>query len=106
MFNPETNNALVLCENLELSQARAEHGESFASRHEAYAVILEELQEAQQQIERLNKAVDMFWRDIKSDVADNRINYDCYDIQTAAHLAAMELCQVIACARKAKIDAE
>ena len=102
MFHPDTKNRLRECTALELEQAKKEHGESYHSAHEAYAVILEEIQEAQAHLEMLQFPFDSLWKDIRADKTNDDL-HDSYGVVAMyAELAAMELCQVSACCKKAR----
>lgn len=74
------------------------HGPA-ASAHEGYALIKEELEEAQDEIERLSQQLEHFWTSVK---ADERTVYRHYlqQISKTAILAACELIQTAAMARK------
>ena len=88
------------CVDVELEAARKEH-EEFHSLHEAYAVTLEEVEEAEIEMEAVKYYLDYFWDDTKADnaeAADKRLkNLE----QVAVNLAA-EAVQVAAMARKAR----
>lgn len=84
----------------ELARANTIHPPKFNSMHEAYAVILEEYEEAENEWEKLGVIIGSAWCDIKMDT--------CFDIwferaeKTAIHLAA-EAIQVAAMCRKARM---
>ena len=88
------------CVDVELEAARKEH-EEFYSLHEAYAVTLEEVQEADEEMDAVKYYADVFWSCVKDDnaeCADKQLKHieDC-----AVNLAA-EAVQVAAMARKAR----
>lgn len=87
----------------ELERANTIHPPKFNSMHEAYAVILEEYEEAEREISIFKDALGWsVWRNIKD---------DCYelacagfkDIERIAIAAASEMIQVAAMARKARM---
>lgn len=82
----------------ELDRASEKHGESFNSPAEAYAVIKEELEEAQENMESLSDSIDYFWESVKDNI--NTIE-DAEWIRKYALSAAAELIQVAAMAKKA-----
>jgi hypothetical protein len=53
--------------NNELIRANKINGYSFHSNHEAYAVILEEIQEAEQELSNLQGQMRFLWEAIKQD---------------------------------------
>lgn len=86
----------------ELNRANTIHPPKFNSMHEAYAVILEELEEAEREISIFKGALEWsVWSNIKD---------DCYemacagfkDIEKIAIAAAAEMIQVAAMCRKAR----
>ena len=85
----------------ELKWARKEHGEKFASDHEAYAVTLEEVQEALEEIAVAHNLLDDIWEMcIRKDDYVSTVMLEQLD-QHAINGAA-ELIQVAAMARKWK----
>ena len=52
---------------IELVQANTKHPKEFASNHEAYSVILEELDEVQDEIKRFEAKLKYLWYCIKID---------------------------------------
>lgn len=102
MFHPDTKNQLRTCTELELAQAKKEYGERYHSAHEAYAVILEEIQEAQAELEMLQFTFDSLWKDIRADKTADELHGSYSMVAMYAELTAMELCQVSACCKKAR----
>ena len=83
----------------ELDRIVAKHG-LFASDHEAWAVIKEEIDEAYEDIRELETNHAFWWKRIREDDIDNldvMDNIEKYSIE-----AIKELVQVIACCRKWK----
>lgn len=84
-----------------LAYAREKHGETFASWHEAYGVLSEEVMEVQQELRMLEAAMG----DLIHSIHDNDyvgIQEDLSVIFRRAELAACEAIQVAAVCAKAK----
>lgn len=73
MFNKytETRVETLICG--ELRTAKEQHGETFNSLHEAYAVALEELEEASEKVDMAKHRYEDFWNRIKWDEEKKRI---------------------------------
>lgn len=85
----------------EYERAAERFGESFNSPHEAYAVILEEAQEAGLELMDLKYAIDLFWESVKKD--DTEFQKEALkDIEKYALNAACECIQIAAMAYKAR----
>lgn len=55
----------------ELAYAKAKHGDKFNSNHEFYAVLLEELEETQHEIDLIERKIKgELWKNIKADNSD------------------------------------
>ena len=87
----------------EYGRAGAKFGLTNHSDHESYAVILEELQEAEQEVATFKKALNDFWLFVKHDYVDHDKFVECKEMEHRALLAACELIQVAAMAKKASI---
>lgn len=81
----------------EFLRASKDHGTTFSSYHEGYAVLLEEYDEALEELDRLVRAFRHLWAAIKND--DIPTLYPC-EVKRYAVLAAAELVQVAAMAEK------
>lgn len=81
----------------EFLRASKDHGTTFTSYHEGYAVLLEEFEEAEAELHGLERAVRHLWAAIKND--DMLPLYPC-EVKRHAVLAAAELVQVAAMAEK------
>lgn len=64
----------------------------FNSKHEGYAVLLEEVEEAECEMEAVKSAIDLLWFAIKSDME----NMPVRDVRTCAVSLACEAIQVAA----------
>lgn len=73
----------------------------FASMHEAYAVIKEELEEAEDEYEKAGRFLHMAWINIKHDNAINA-KIGLADVYNAAMNLAVEAVQVAAMCKKAQ----
>lgn len=88
----------LMCEEYERAAER--FGGKFHSPHEAYAVILEEAQEAGLELMDLKYAIDLFWESVKKD--DTEYQDSLRNIEKCALNAACECIQVAAMAYKAR----
>lgn len=85
----------------EYGRAGAKLGLTSHSDHESYAVILEELQEAEQSLATLKKALMDFWFFVKNDYTDQDKFVECKEMERRALLGACNLVQAAAMAKKA-----
>lgn len=84
----------------EYQRAAAKFGPKNNSPHESYAVLLEETEEAQEQVSVIQSRMDAFWLTVKGDAPDAMGAY-LNSTKRAAILGACELIQVAAMADKA-----
>lgn len=87
----------------EYNLAYKDHGEKFHSAHEAYAVILEEAEEAGEDLSRVRTNLSNFWlfNCRKNDKLCEQKLHSLTKIKENAILAACEAIQVAAMAHKA-----
>jgi hypothetical protein len=85
----------------EYGRAAAKFGCTNNSDHESYAVLLEEMDEGMDDIKIVNQRIQLFWNSVKSNLSDEYKFSTCRGIEQAAVLAACELIQVAAMAKKA-----
>jgi 1-aminocyclopropane-1-carboxylate deaminase/D-cysteine desulfhydrase-like pyridoxal-dependent ACC family enzyme len=99
-FHPETEKLVNKACVYELAQAVLEHGDNFHSRHEGYAVLKEEVEEAWEEVNYIeNNLLDFVWEKVtKGFVPDGTIN----EIQEVAIRGMKELAQVWAVCEKMK----
>lgn len=95
---------------VELDNAIAAHGEHYNSSHEGYAVLMEEVQEAEEELQRVQVYRDALWDMIRSPFsADERARNMTEALGmaeiAAKHLAA-EAAQIAAVCRKFKATVE
>ena len=81
----------------EFLRASKDHGTTFASYHEGYAVLLEEYEEALEELDRLGRTFRHLWSAVKN---DDMLTLYPYEVKRHAVLAAAELVQVAAMAEK------
>ena len=84
----------------ELVDANAKHDPKFNSPHEAYAVIKEELEEMQDEVEMCGKSLEYIWDNIKDDTEEGCKKWLEY-MKEYAISAAQEAIQVVAMCDKA-----
>jgi len=90
----------------EYNRAAEQHGKLHHSMHEAYAVMKEELEEAQERFKYVDDYINEFyWRAAKNDYCSSCRKY-AGDIKEQAILAAAEMIQVAAMAQKAMLGFE
>lgn len=84
----------------ELVDANAKHEPKFNSPHEAYAVIKEELEEAETEMRECNNRLAMMWGCVKND-DDENVRKNLEYMKKYAVKTVQELIQVIAMCDKA-----
>lgn len=77
----------------EYQRAEAEHGGAAHSMHEGYALIKEEVEEAQEEMTKLEQQTGHFWTEVKTDDLTYCHHY-LDKIRTVAILGACDLIQV------------
>ena len=90
-MNSKEIKALIADEHYRANQ---EHDPIFASNHEAYAVILEELCETIDEVKEVDKQLQELWRNVRNDepigeIADEAMNYVIKAIQEMVQVGAM-----------------
>lgn len=96
MFNKHTETRVETLICGELRTAKEQYGEAFNSLHEAYAVALEELEEASENVEMAKYRYEDFWNRIKWDEEKKRIAESLNETRTYAVEAIKELAQFAA----------
>lgn len=87
----------------ELAYARADHGETFHSPHEAFGVIAEELHEAEEMYRMVHEHDATMLNALRFD-SPSLMDDACVNLRRAAMMTACELIQVAAMAEKAMIS--
>lgn len=89
MFNKHTETRVETLICGELRTAKKQQGEKFNSLHEAYAVALEELEEASVDFENVKAAFSYFWEDITAndDPTNDLIDAKHYAVEVIKELA-------------------
>lgn len=102
---PNMANRIKQAVREEYKRAAEKYGPLHASSHEAYAVILEEAQEAEAELDELRRALTGYWNAVKD---NNKIacGFRLSDIGAAAEHLAAESIQVAAMAHKALLTYE
>ena len=77
----------------------------FSSNHEAYAVIKEEVEEAEEEAGNINAFMDLAWAKIRTNKTHGDIAEEWEKVYNAAARMAIESIQTAAMARKAIISA-
>lgn len=97
MFNEKTRKHIDKAVKAELKTALAQG--AFTDLHHAYAILKEEVEEANNWIRIVNSAFDVFWNSVKYNETDNS-KYSLKEMQRTANDAIKELCQVLAVIKK------
>ena len=85
---------------MELQYAKENH-EDFHSLHESYAVLLEEVEEAREELERVERKLNVLWQSVREDDCDAALR-QINEIEEAAVCLASEAIQVAAMAQKVR----
>jgi len=86
-------------------QAANEKFPLFSSNHEAYAVIKEEMEEADEEAENINAFMGLAWAKIRTNKPHGDIAQEWEKVYNAAARMAIEAIQTAAMARKAIVSA-
>lgn len=89
MFNKHTETRVETLICGELRTAKEQYGETFNSLHEAYAVALEELEEANVDFDNVKTVFSYFWEDITAndDPTNDLIDAKHYAVEVIKELA-------------------
>lgn len=99
MFNERTEQKINEAVSLEIVNAVKTYGADYNSNHEAYAVLLEEVEEAEKVLDYIKNHVAMIWDAVKVD-NDNEVKSNSRIIASDAVDLAKESCQIAAVAKK------
>lgn len=72
----------------------------FTSAHEGYAVMLEEVEEAEAELDNIKSSLEYLWDRVKDNANRERLNIYARDIKKTAQNLACEAIQVAAMAQK------
>ena len=89
--------------NDEYEMAAEEHGKVFASMHEGFSVMQEELEEAVEEVTEVGKASHCLWDDVKTDDKDAAV-MSAKEVESYAINVACEAIQVAAMAHKFRVS--
>lgn len=100
MFTEEAKKEVEKAIAAEVINAES-YGTTYASEHEAYAVIKEELEEAQTVLDQASKHLEYYWEKIKlGHFSEEALKNNIVHIHQYAQGAALEAIQVCACCEK------
>lgn len=75
MFNSESQKYVNLAIEKEVDQAKENYGSVYASKHEAYAVLKEEIEEAKENMDQFRKLNHVFWMSVRGMKIQNIKDY-------------------------------
>ena len=99
MFDKKTEYKINEAVTLELANACKTYGKEYHSLHEGYAVLLEEVEEAEKDFDYIKNHLAMMWDEVKEDRADS-VKSSATLIAIDAVELAKEAAQIAAVARK------
>ena len=99
MFDKKTEYKINEAVTLELANACKTYGKEYHSLHEGYAVLLEEVEEAEKDFDYIKNHLAMIWDEVKEDRADS-VKSSATLIAIDAVELAKEAVQIGAVARK------
>ena len=99
MFDEKTEEKIKEAVTLEIVNAVKRFGADYKSNHEAYAVLLEEVEEAEKVLDYIKNHVAMIWDAVKVN-DDNEVKSNSRIIALDAVDLAKESCQIAAVCRK------
>ena len=100
MFSDEARQNVQDAVLAELANAVRNYGASYHSLHEGYAVLLEEVEEAEDDLRLINNNLGLLWQSIKSNDLNDTVLLT--DIEGTAQLLALEAIQIAAVCAKFK----
>lgn len=96
-FAKDTENVIELAIKKEYEKCCDKYGETYNSLHEGYAILLEEVEEAEQQIIYFKEILDQLWSQIK---INQVFDYTMSHLESSSKNAMLELAQVGAVLQK------
>ena len=100
MFSDEARQNVQDAVLAELANAVRNYGAGYHSLHEGYAVLLEEVEEAEDDLRLINNNLGLLWQSIKSNDLNDTVLLT--DIEGTAQLLALEAIQIAAVCAKFK----
>lgn len=99
MIDRNADEHLACATDCELVNIRKVHGKQYNSLHEGYAVLLEEVEEAESELERIKEEMADLWQNVKQN--DNAAVTDALRrISTHAYFMLQETTQIVAVTNK------
>lgn len=99
MIDRNADKHLACATDCELANIRKVHGNKYNSTHEGYAVLLEEVEEAEDELERIREEMADLWQNIKQN--DNTAVTDALRrISIHAYFMLQKNTQIVAVANK------
>jgi hypothetical protein len=95
MIAEKAKDAIELAVGFEYNNITTKYGDKYASEHEAYAVLKEEIEEAADDLDQLNKDLAYLWALIKNNHIKNG-NGTISEARDYAEMLAQEAVQVAA----------
>jgi hypothetical protein len=99
MFAEQTEQKINEAVTLEIVNACKTYGADYHSLHEGYAVLLEEVEEAEKELDYIKNHLAMIWDAVKID-DENEVKGNARIISLDAVNLAKEACQIAAVAKK------
>ena len=100
MFSDEARQNVQDAVLAELANAVRNYGADYHSLHEGYAVLLEEVEEAEDDLHLINNNLGLLWQSIKSNDLNDTVLLT--DIEGTAQILALEAVQIAAVCAKFK----
>jgi len=95
MFSTNATYYLLRCLDEEIVNAE-KWGKTYASNHEAYAVLKEEVEEADGDLDAIKYSLDTFWNLVKVNADKDCMEQTVKDLKDTAYSMAKEAIQVTA----------
>ena len=99
MFSKKTETKINEAVTLEIVNACKTYGAAYHSDHEGYAVLLEEVEETERDLDYIKNHLVMLWDAVKAD-SSSEVKANARIIALDAVQLAKEACQIAAVARK------
>lgn len=100
MFAEEMKKLVKQAIEEETKIAVEKFGQSYNSMHEGYAVLLEEVEEADERMNEVNHHIEWFWSSIRCGESEPDFKGTADRIKYAAKQLSLEACQIAAVCNK------